>query len=298
MIQNVFVSPHADDVALSCGGQILMNSNRSDDVAILNIFTSDLAMTGPAIRRESKFTELVNAERSKEDRAAWEHLSVRAHYVDLPEAVLRQKFPFAIRHQPEPYLLEQLRDAIGTYADLYPGALFHFPAGIGSHIDHIACANVAFQILNLGIVERVRLYEDTPYSWLRFIRRQYYRRLERAVRFDHDSHAIAHRPSGAGGFRYLGSRTVPFPRGRLLFTAVYLAHLGSGASHPTSGLTGGYRGTVQITRLDEERVREKIALLEHYASQIPMLFGDDPERTFDLFREALSTEISIEIARS
>ena len=50
----------------------------------------------------------------------------------------------------------------------------YFPLGIGGHVDHILCRDVAISLLNSGrgwvmpapdMADRVSFYEDFPYAW-------------------------------------------------------------------------------------------------------------------------------------
>ena len=41
ILKHIYISPHADDVALSCGGQILSNPASKEDTLVLNVFTSE-----------------------------------------------------------------------------------------------------------------------------------------------------------------------------------------------------------------------------------------------------------------
>ncbi|HWI87536.1 MAG TPA: PIG-L family deacetylase, partial [Sphingomonas sp.] len=171
-MKHIYVSPHSDDVALSCGGQIILGAARGNDVLVLNIFRSDAedAHSAPDGATNVLF-DSINSDRTREDKAAWDSIGIEAQYANLPEALLRRKFPFSILPgRRDDGIANEIIEVLLSYIKLYPDALLYFPAGFGNHVDHLACTKAAFRLLDDNIVEKIMLYEDTPYSWLKFIR--------------------------------------------------------------------------------------------------------------------------------
>jgi LmbE family N-acetylglucosaminyl deacetylase len=299
VVKHIYVSPHADDVALSCGGQIIANSAGRGDIMVLNVFTSEMQdVDGKSGNNTASFVDSINAFRTLEDRSAWESLGVRADYLNLPEALLRKRFPFELfRSGKDDSVMGELFDLLRRYAADYPDAIFYFPAGFGNHIDHVACRKVAFRLLDEGVVGRIMLYEDIPYSWLRFIRKRYYRLLLRGVELERSDLARAFRADGLGLLEYMRGKMVPFPRGKKLFLVVWAA-LGSG--NLLRGVYGDgkhHAGRVSLIELDEDAVARKTALLFRYESQIPMLFGAEPVEMLRAWRQSFATEVLIEISK-
>ena len=286
----IYISPHSDDVALSCGGQII--ADPKDQTLVLNMFTSE----GDGSAHSALFDQ-VNSQRSREDRAAWDSIGVRCEFANLPEALLRGKFPFRLLGGgSDPGVVKSVCDVLDEYIDASPGATFFFPAGFGSHVDHLACRDAAFQLLDDGRLDRIILYEDVPYSWLRFIRRQHYRALLRTIELDRDSRAVAMRRDGVSFAAYLRGTSVPFPRGKKLFPLVQASLLFRNLL-PAVGLPTRYRGGVRTMTLGDAQMAKKRALVFEYASQLPMLFGSAPEQTLQALRESFAKEVTIEVTR-
>lgn len=293
IVKHIFISPHSDDVALSCGGRIMASADAGDDMLILNIFTSDVQeLRGEHGNAETLFADSLNSDRTLEDRSAWAFAGVEAHYAKLPEALLRKKFPFSLKTDaPAPEIADQLHEVLAGYARSHPGAAFHFPAGIGNHVDHLACTRAAFRLLDEGIVERIFLYEDTPYGWLKFIRDQYYRALLSRVTLDDGDRDKAFRPDGVTLPAYLAGKQPPFPKGKLLFTILFFLNLFRGKLHRS------YRAKVDVIAIGEAHLKKKADLLFHYRSQIPMLFGDRPEAMLEQHHASFAQEVTMEITR-
>lgn len=286
----IYISPHSDDVALSCGGRII--ADPKDETLVLNLFTSE----GDGSAHSALFDQ-VNSERTLEDRAAWDSIGVRCEFANLPEALLRRKFPFRLMGgASEPGIVRSVCAVVERFIDAHPGAAFFFPAGFGSHVDHLACRDAAFRLLDRGRLKQINLYEDVPYSWLRFIRRQHYRALLRTVEIDRDSRAVAFRGDGVSFAEYLRGKSVPFPRGKKLFPLVQ-ASLLFRKLVPGVGRRTRYRGVVRTMTLDDAQMATKKALVFEYASQLPMLFGSEPRQTLQALRNSFAHEVTIEVTR-
>jgi LmbE family N-acetylglucosaminyl deacetylase len=293
VVKHIYVSPHADDVALSCGGQIISDPARVNDTMILNIFTSESQHS-----HQNTFQDSINPDRTMEDRSAWDHLAIKADYANLPEALLRGRFPFSIfRRVDDSKIINELYGVVLSYVRSYPDATFYFPAGFGNHVDHLACRDVAFRLIDEDILGKIVLYEDIPYCWLRFIRDQHYKMLLRSIELDSASCAQAFRPGGETIPEYLRRKMVPFPRGKKLFTIVYLSLSMGNVLNKRSPAPKPYRGKVNLTRLNDDHMAKKKDLLYHYRSQIPMLFGNDPEDLLGKLYESFSIEAAIEISK-
>ena len=297
-VKHIYVSPHSDDVALSCGGQIIANSASNTDTMVLNVFTSDQQQSHPPEKRETALFDSINSERTLEDQSAWDSIGIETRYLNLPEALLRGRFPFQLLGGgSELGVQNALRDAILGCAGSYPDASFYFPAGIGNHVDHIICRDAAFRLLSEGILDRIFLYEDVPYSWLKFLRDQYYRSLRRRVEIDQDGCVQGFRQDGETLPGYLTKKQVPFPRGKKLFPIVYFSGFLAKPSDGPSGSRKDYRASVQKIGLTADQMRRKKDLLYSYKSQIPMLFGSDPEELLAGHRESFSTEVRIAVTK-
>jgi LmbE family N-acetylglucosaminyl deacetylase len=297
-VKQIYVSPHADDVALSCGGQITSNPRRRDDVLVLNAFTSEQDESQEPRAGALALFDSVNPERTREDRAAWESIGVECVSANFPEALLRGRFPFRIvGGGGDEKVVESLLGFFVDQARSHPGATFHFPGGFGGHVDHLACTKAAFRLLDESHVDRIVLYEDAPYCWLRFIRNSHYRELLRHVALDGESRAQAFRPDGIGLLEYLGGKAVPFPRGKKLLPVVGASLRLRNGVRALDRAPKAFRAEVSTVRLDDDLLAQKTALVNHYKTQLPMLFGSQPDEVLSRFHESASREVTIEIRK-
>ncbi len=299
IVKHIYLSPHSDDVALSCGGEIISHEASKNDTLVLNVFTSEQQESHLAASAETALFDSLNAERTLEDKSAWDSIGIECQYLNVPEALLRRRFPFQLRlGGRDPATENAVYDAVLGYVRSHCEANFYFPAGIGSHVDHLICKNLGFRLLDEGILGKIYLYEDIPYSWLRFVRHECYRTLLKAVEIDEASRALAFRQNGEGFLGYLARKLVPFPRGKKLFPIVYLSSAVGNFLHPLSPATKDYRGSVKAIELSDTAMKRKTDLLHFYRSQIPMLFGNDADEFLLAHRESFSTEIRIEVTRN
>lgn len=296
-MKHIFVSPHFDDVALSCGGRIIGTPSRCEDVLVVNIFTSEPAAADDPQEKGLALFDSLNSDRTFEDKTAWSEIEVRSLHANLPEALLRKTFPFRFfKTGCDDGIIDDIYELVADLAASNPRATFYFPAGFGSHVDHLACQRAAFRLLDEERLDRIILYEDIPYSWLKFVRKQHYKRLLQTVDLDPQDDGEIRRREGESLWTYLWQEDVPFPRGKKLFPAVY-ASLLVGNIFKRSKRRRSYIGKVSSIRLDDIQMERKRTLISRYQSQIPMLFGKNPDRVLRDLRDCFSKEVTIEIAR-
>jgi len=297
VVKHIYISPHSDDVALSCGGRIIANPARGTDTLVLNIFSSENRNASKdASPLENTFHDSINAIRTSEDHSAWKFAGVQTHYADIPESLLRNKFPFSIfARSPDIDVENEIYNIVISFVRSYPDATFYFPAGFGNHVDHLACTDVAFRLLDEGALPKILLYEDIPYCWLRFIRNQCYKNLLYKVNIKNIGISKIFRQDGAGVMDYLFQNVTPFPRGKRLFPIIgasLLVRRILGRKNNTDKLYCGY---VNHNQLDDESIENKKNLILHYDSQLSMLFGNDFEKFISKYSECFAAETTIEI---
>jgi len=196
-VRHVFVSPHPDDVALSCGGLVALLRGRGEDVAIVTIFCgagsrdrltryqfralgfdrdadgrgdpepTDLAEANADAPAAAPKPDEVMAVRRAEDEAFARF--ARASLVSLkePDAVFRG---YAGKSQlmgspraDDPAPIEELRAAL---ARLAPDRLY-IPFAIGGHVDHRQTRGAAMALLSepgSPYLDRAFFFEDFPYA--------------------------------------------------------------------------------------------------------------------------------------
>ena len=178
----LFLSPHPDDAALSCGGLIALLSARGVPVTIVSVFNapgSSVWLTpyqllalgfgedGAPEPIEEPTPMGVMAVRRAEDEAYARFIGASIEFLDQPDAVFRgyegdaQLMSPPRRDDPAP--TEDLRR---IFARLQPTAIYA-PLSIGGHVDHRQVRRAAMALLaepGSPYLDRTVFYEDFPYS--------------------------------------------------------------------------------------------------------------------------------------
>jgi LmbE family N-acetylglucosaminyl deacetylase len=177
----LFVGPHPDDVALSCGALIAsLCRERGEQPALVTIYSgAGAGQTMTPYQREAlgfgnrpdNFTsKAAMAERRAEDETYAAETGASITFLDLPDAVLRGYEGEPILTGPprgnETLPVEPLRRLI---ARLKPERVF-FPLAIGGHVDHRLTRHAGIALApELGA--SLTFYEDFPYNaWSKFER--------------------------------------------------------------------------------------------------------------------------------
>lgn len=177
------LSPHLDDAALSCGGQLhrLAREGRRILVATLHTGEPDDELS-PFARELHCLWRLDDGEvitaRRREDEAACAELGVAVKHAGLLDALYRRdtdggilypdrKALFGRPHSADRVHLDALRDVL---AELPSAPSVLAPLGVGGHVDHVLVRRAAEKTYATGL----EFYEDYPY-----VRR--YRALWRAL---------------------------------------------------------------------------------------------------------------------
>lgn len=170
----VYLSPHPDDAALSCGGIIHCQVRRGETVAVWTLFGGD-PPPGPLTpfaaslhRRWGVSAGDAMAARRAEDARAAAVLGAALLNIHLPDCIYRRLpggAPLVTReedlwqplHPGEEPLAERL--AASLRERLPSGARLVSPLGIGSHVDHTLTRRAA---QSLG--RELFFYADFPYA--------------------------------------------------------------------------------------------------------------------------------------
>jgi LmbE family N-acetylglucosaminyl deacetylase len=169
---HVYLSPHLDDAALSCGGAIARHANAGARVLVVTLCTG----TPPPDARLSKFAhdhhlmwglaaERAMADRQREDDLALERLDADTYRAGLLDAIYRMPELYTGNDRlfgtpaADDSLLDSTRQLLAALHDRLPQATFYAPLGVGNHVDH--------QIVYAAACEAagpvVAFYEDFPY---------------------------------------------------------------------------------------------------------------------------------------
>jgi LmbE family N-acetylglucosaminyl deacetylase len=178
----VFLSPHPDDAALSCGGSIALLAGRGEPVTIVSVFSGSgssdrltpyqrLALgfgeDGALEPAEEPTPMSVMAVRRAEDEAYARFAGAAIEFVDLPDAVFRgyegDGQLMAPPRLDDPAPIDELRRVL---ARLQPSAVYA-PLSIGGHIDHRQVRRAVIALLaepDSPYLDRTLFYEDFPYA--------------------------------------------------------------------------------------------------------------------------------------
>ncbi len=171
-----FFSPHSDDAALSCGGQIATLTREGVRCVIITVMAGDpppdIVVTPFIVDHWARWRlgtgAAVTEARRAEDRDAAQSLGAEIIFLDYPEALYRGYEGLA-----NLFGTPKMEDMLTLFADLTDKITHksfarvrltdtvHLPLGVGEHADHliVGAAGVAFRR-----VRDVRYYVDYPYS--------------------------------------------------------------------------------------------------------------------------------------
>jgi LmbE family N-acetylglucosaminyl deacetylase len=189
----VFLSPHPDDAALSCGGLITLLSAGGARITIVSVFSGagpsprltpyqrlalgfggeepgvdPLAGSAPVDSYAPEPTPSgVMAFRRSEDKAYAHFAGASIEFVDLPDAVFRgYEGDTQLMAPPRPDDPPPTDDLRRVLARLRPTALYA-PLSIGGHVDHRQVRRAAMALLAepaSPYLDRTLFYEDFPYA--------------------------------------------------------------------------------------------------------------------------------------
>lgn len=183
---HLFLSPHADDVALSCGGQIATLTRQGERVIIFTVMAGDLPygfqptdFTRELHERWNLTDDTVIEARRAEDTSAARMLGAEIKFGPYPEAVYRINpndgsalYPdeaaiFGEVHPDDP-VREARRaaviQAIMKLFELSNDDSVHVPLGIGSHVDHQLVRDMGKAISQWRPNLPLYFYDEYPYS--------------------------------------------------------------------------------------------------------------------------------------
>jgi LmbE family N-acetylglucosaminyl deacetylase len=175
----VFLSPHMDDVVLSCGGTIHFLNHLKVPVEIVTVFaggpTGDLSPFAKWMHSVWGLPYNALAYRREEDRRATASLGARTIHLPIQDSIYRrnpqsQDFLYTSRVQifsgdwgREPGLLSALVKELQYQLMEQGWELLFAPLGVGRHVDHMLVRAAVESAFAGSKRERVVFYEDSPY---------------------------------------------------------------------------------------------------------------------------------------
>lgn len=172
---HVFLSPHLDDAALSCGGTIARFAAAGQPALVVNICSGSPPPGGPfspfAALQHARWglpPEEAVARRRAEDAAALATLGADSLGLGLLDAIYRMPEAYVDDPTlfgpvaPDDTLAAEAGPPLADLAARLPGAIFYAPLAVGGHVDHMAVHAVATRLAAAGAT--VAYYEDFPYA--------------------------------------------------------------------------------------------------------------------------------------
>lgn len=170
----IYLAPHLDDVALSCGGQIFLRCQAGETVLIVTIMAGDVGTTAVSEFAQSLHTrwELANdiiAQRRAEDIAACQILGADYQHWEIPDCIYRGEGETAVVYYDSEESLwgpihpheSHLINALATrFANLPAHKEIISPLALGNHVDH----QITRQAAECQYGEKLAYYEDYPYA--------------------------------------------------------------------------------------------------------------------------------------
>ncbi|HSM58758.1 MAG TPA: PIG-L family deacetylase [Candidatus Sulfomarinibacteraceae bacterium] len=174
IFDRIYLSPHLDDVTLSCGGQIFQRTEAGQRVLIVTVAAGE-----PQTEVRSFFAEYLHhnwglpagevvAMRRAEDEAAAEQLGAEVQHWTLPDAIYRlhpqteeplytsNEDIFGPLHPAEQSLVQELAEMM---ARLPRAGAIVAPLAVGNHVDHQLVRRAADEAFGQDLL----YYEDYPY---------------------------------------------------------------------------------------------------------------------------------------
>lgn len=167
----VFVQPHLDDIALSCGATVARAADAGDHPVLVGVCTGPPTPgqpLGPAVRAlHAKWGLGDDAWRARrgEDERACAILGATPLWLPYQDAPYRGYDSFAAvfagLSADEPLIQQVANDLLAVWRRT-AGAIVYLPLGIGGHVDHRICHAAGASLEAAGVP--VRYYEDFPYA--------------------------------------------------------------------------------------------------------------------------------------
>ena len=172
----IYLSPHFDDIALSCGGLVWEQSRAGELVQLWTICGGEvppgpLSPFAAALHARWEAGQNAPTERRAEDLAACRYMGASPYHFDLPDCIYRRGLDrithlyaseegiFGPLHPEEAGLITQL--AADLQARIPAEAVLVCPLTLGGHVDH-RLTRAAVEKIN----RRVWYYADYPYVLL------------------------------------------------------------------------------------------------------------------------------------
>jgi LmbE family N-acetylglucosaminyl deacetylase len=169
----IYLSPHFDDVAFSCGGLLWEQAQQGEGVSIWTVCagetpSGELSPFARELHERWKLGENVPSQRRVEDRMSAKRLGASYRYFSIPDCIYRRDpetgdFMYsseaALNDGLQPGDLQVIHNLQVELSQSLPlEAILACPLGLGNHVDHQLTRRVAE-----GLERAVWYYADFPY---------------------------------------------------------------------------------------------------------------------------------------
>ena len=180
---HLFLSPHLDDVALSCGGRVQQLAARGEEVCVLTIMCgmapddnlSPFARAHHVRWGRPEDMAAAHQLRLHEDFCALAILGTQGKYLNWPDAIYRgvgnrhrrwfytsNATLFADVNPAEAPLVGRLTREIRKLVTTKRNSVIYAPLAVGRHVDHQLVRRAAVRLQEMGFI--IVFYEELPYS--------------------------------------------------------------------------------------------------------------------------------------
>jgi LmbE family N-acetylglucosaminyl deacetylase len=171
----IFLAPHYDDVALSCGGTVAALADAGESPLVLTVFGGEPSGSLNSFAADMHQRWGVGpagaiALRREEEVCAARVLGVESRWLDLPDAIYRGERYLsdddlfgAVHPEETVYWRVILGEVLGFLdTESVTASRFYVPLGLGNHVDHQLVLAAGRVLWHRGY--EVIAYEDYPYA--------------------------------------------------------------------------------------------------------------------------------------
>ncbi len=176
--RHIYLQPHFDDAALSCGGAIRQQTATGQRALVITVFggvpSQDMGVSEFALSTHARMSLPASAAsavsvRREEDQAAVSALGADTLWLDYLDAIYRgspafyqsDDAIFGVVAQGDTQLDEELGALVANIVERAPLAAIYAPLGVGHHVDHQLVCSAADRLAQRK--HNVKFYEDFPY---------------------------------------------------------------------------------------------------------------------------------------
>ncbi|HJX34509.1 MAG TPA: PIG-L family deacetylase [Desulfatiglandales bacterium] len=167
--RHVYISPHNDDVVMSCGGRIAKQLKRGESVLVVTVFAGDMEQGKKP--RGMIFDHINDIKgRKAEDEKAMQRLGADYLWLNYIDSIFRHRIAF-LRFGLYPWTsinekgqYKFIMEDILRICEKAENMELYLPLGAGQHEDHHILFQVGREIMHrLTKHIKINFYEDVPY---------------------------------------------------------------------------------------------------------------------------------------